>query len=41
MSFSPTTGLVYLSVLYDTSIHALIPNWKINPHDQTTGYDRA
>jgi quinohemoprotein ethanol dehydrogenase len=41
MSFSPTTGLVYLPVLYDTSIHALIPNWKINPHDQTTGYDRA
>jgi quinohemoprotein ethanol dehydrogenase len=41
MSFSPTTGLVYLPVLYDTSLHAIIPNWKINLHDQTTGYDRA
>jgi quinohemoprotein ethanol dehydrogenase len=41
MSFSPMTGLVYLPVLYDTSMHALIPNWKINLHDQTTGYDRA
>jgi quinohemoprotein ethanol dehydrogenase len=41
MSFSPSTGLVYLPVLYDTSMHALIPNWKINLHDQTTGYDRA
>ncbi|HXC77738.1 MAG TPA: PQQ-dependent dehydrogenase, methanol/ethanol family [Candidatus Acidoferrum sp.] len=41
MSFSPITGLVYLPVLYDTSMHALIPNWKINLHDQTTGYDRA
>ncbi|HWX37608.1 MAG TPA: PQQ-dependent dehydrogenase, methanol/ethanol family [Candidatus Sulfotelmatobacter sp.] len=41
MSFSPITGLIYLPVLYDTSMHALIPNWKINLHDQTTGYDRA
>jgi quinohemoprotein ethanol dehydrogenase len=41
MSFSPSTGLVYLPVLYDTSMHALMPNWKINLHDQTTGYDRA
>ena len=41
MSFSPMTGLVYLPVLYDTSMHAVIPNWKINLHDQTTGYDRA
>jgi quinohemoprotein ethanol dehydrogenase len=41
MSFSPTTGLVYLPVLLDTSIHAIIPNWKINLHDQTTGSDRA
>jgi len=36
MSFSPTTGLVYLPVLYDTSLHAIIPNWKMNLHDQTT-----
>jgi quinohemoprotein ethanol dehydrogenase len=41
MSFSPTTGLVYLPVLHDTSMHAVVPNWKINLHDQTTGYDRA
>jgi len=41
MSFSPTTGLVYLPVLEDASIHAIIPNWKINLHDQTTGADRA
>ncbi len=41
MSFSPTTGLVYLPVLYDTSLHAIIPNWKMNLHDQTTGSDRA
>ena len=41
MSFSPMTGLVYLPVLYDTSMHAVIPNWKINLHDQTTGYDRS
>ena len=41
MSFSPTTGLVYLPVLSDTSIHAVIHNFKINMHDQTTGYDRA
>ena len=39
ISFSPTTGLVYLAVLEDTSIHAIIPNWKINLHDQTTGSD--
>ncbi len=41
MSFNPTTGLVYLAVLEDTSLHAIIPNWKINLHDQTTGSDRA
>ncbi len=41
ISFSPTTGLVYLAVLEDASIHAIIPNWKINLHDQTTGSDRA
>jgi quinohemoprotein ethanol dehydrogenase len=41
MSFNPTTGLVYLPVLYDTSMHAVVPNFKINLHDQTTGYDRA
>ena len=41
ISFSPTTGLVYLAVLEDTSLHAIIPNWKINLHDQTTGSDRA
>jgi quinohemoprotein ethanol dehydrogenase len=41
ISFNPTTGLVYLAVLEDTSIHAIIPNWKINLHDQTTGSDRA
>jgi len=41
MSYSPTTGLVYLPVLHDTSMHAVIPNWKINLHDQTTGYDRS
>jgi quinohemoprotein ethanol dehydrogenase len=41
ISFSPTTGLVYLAVLEDTSLHAIIPNWKINLHDQTTGSDRS
>ena len=41
ISFSPATGLVYLAVLEDTSLHAIIPNWKINLHDQTTGSDRA
>jgi len=41
ISFNPTTGLVYLAVLEDTSLHAIIPNWKINLHDQTTGSDRA
>src|SRR6202049_2897968 len=41
MSFSPTTGLVYLPVLHDTTMHAMIPHWKINMHDQTTGYDRS
>jgi quinohemoprotein ethanol dehydrogenase len=41
ISFSPTTGLVYLAVLEDTSLHAIIPHWKINLHDQTTGSDRA
>ena len=41
ISYSPATGFVYLGVLQDTSIHAVIPNFKINLHDQTTGYDRA
>jgi quinohemoprotein ethanol dehydrogenase len=41
ISFNPTTGLVYLAVLEDTSVHAIIPKWKINLHDQTTGSDRA
>ncbi len=41
MSYSPLTGLVYLPVLHDTTLHAVIPNWKIDLHDQTTGYDRA
>jgi quinohemoprotein ethanol dehydrogenase len=41
ISFNPTTGLVYLAMLEDTSVHAIIPNWKINLHDQTTGSDRA
>jgi quinohemoprotein ethanol dehydrogenase len=41
ISFNPTTGLVYLAVLEDTSLHAIIPHWKINLHDQTTGSDRA
>jgi quinohemoprotein ethanol dehydrogenase len=41
ISFNPATGLVYLAVLEDTSLHAIIPNWKINLHDQTTGSDRA
>jgi quinohemoprotein ethanol dehydrogenase len=41
ISFNPMTGLVYLAVLEDTSLHAIIPNWKINLHDQTTGSDRA
>jgi quinohemoprotein ethanol dehydrogenase len=41
MSFSPTTGLVYLPVLHDTSLHAVIPDWKINLNDQTTGLDRG
>jgi len=41
MSFNPVTGLVYLAVLDDTSIHSVARNWKINLHDQTTGVDRG
>jgi quinohemoprotein ethanol dehydrogenase len=41
ISFNPATGLVYLAVLDDTSIHAMAPNWRINLHDQTTGVDRG
>jgi len=41
ISFNPTTGLVYLAVLEDKQIQAIAPNWKINLHDQTTGFDRA
>jgi len=41
MSFSPMTGLVYIPTMHDASVHAVIPNWKINLHDQTTGADRA
>ena len=36
ISFNPTTGLVYLSVLDSASIHATVPDWKIDLHDQTT-----
>jgi len=41
IAFNPSTGLVYLGVLKDSSIHALAPNWKFNPNDQTTGLNRA
>ncbi len=41
MSFNPATGLVYLGVLNDTSLHAVTTDFKINLHDQTTGADRA
>ena len=41
MSFNPTTGLVYLGVLNDTTVHAVASDFKINLHDQTTGVDRA
>ena len=41
MSFNPTTGLVYLGVLNDTTVHAVTSDFKINLHDQTTGADRA
>ena len=41
MSFNPATGLVYLGVLNDTSLHAVASDFKINLHDQTTGADRA
>jgi len=41
MSFNPATGLVYLGVLNDTSLHAVAADFKINLHDQTTGADRA
>src|SRR5947209_15512033 len=41
MSFNPSTGLVYLGVLNDASIHAVAPDFKLNLHDQTTGADRA
>ncbi|MFY9527391.1 MAG: PQQ-dependent dehydrogenase, methanol/ethanol family [Candidatus Acidiferrales bacterium] len=41
ISFNPVTGLVYLAVLDDTSIHAMARNWRINLHDQTTGVDRG
>ncbi len=41
LSFNPVTGLVYMGVLDATSIQAVTPGWKINPHDQITGLDRA
>ena len=41
ISFNPVTGLVYLSVLDSTSMHAAQPGWKIDLHDQTTGVDRG
>ena len=41
ISYSPLTGLVYLSALHDASVHAVISNFEINTHDQTTGYDRS
>ena len=41
ISFNPTTGLVYLSVLDSAAIHAVRRDWKIDFHDQTTGLDRA
>jgi quinohemoprotein ethanol dehydrogenase len=41
MSFNPATGLVYLGVVDDTSIHAVARNWSADLHDQTTGVDRG
>ena len=41
ISFNPTTGLVYFSVLDSASIHATLPDWKMDVHDQTTGSDRG
>ena len=41
ISFNPTTGLVYLSVLDSASIHATPRDWKIDLHDQTTASDRG
>ncbi len=41
ISFNPTAGLVYLSVLDSASIHATLPDWKIDLHDQTTSADRG
>jgi quinohemoprotein ethanol dehydrogenase len=41
LSFNPATGLVYMAVLNAASLQAVTPDWKINPHDQTTGLDRA
>jgi quinohemoprotein ethanol dehydrogenase len=45
ISFNPATGLVYLSVLNDSSIHALDPDWTIDrqnqTRDQNTGTNRA
>jgi quinohemoprotein ethanol dehydrogenase len=40
-SYSPATGFVYLPVLQDVQIHAVMSDFKLNLHDQTTGYDRA
>ena len=41
ISFNPTTGLVYLSVLDSASIHATLRDWKIDFYDQTTSADRG
>jgi quinohemoprotein ethanol dehydrogenase len=37
ISFNPATGLVYLAVTDAVSIHAIDPDFTLNPHDQTLG----
>ncbi|MGH9680417.1 MAG: c-type cytochrome, partial [Candidatus Acidiferrales bacterium] len=41
ISYNPQTGLVYLAVLDNASLHATTPDWKMDMHDQITGLSRA
>ena len=39
ISFSPATGLVYLAATDAPALHTVDPAFKLNPHDQTVGFD--
>lgn len=40
-SFNPATGLIYMSVLDSTTLHAVTANFKADINDQVTGLDRG